>query len=1462
MVDNFECAGYTFYSKFDSGNLGRVELVRCCEGLNIIGSNVSSSVASGSLSLSTPCTVPGGSLSPGATTLLQGPPPPPPTSVLMLSNAAVAGGGSSPSAVLSSVATTVQQPLSPQSGPVGTATTAGGVSPELHHQLLSHQPHHHSATFVEVEFNLWTRPDCAGTPYENQNRTWFYFAVTGGRPNQIVKFNVMNLNKQAKLFSQGMHPVMKVGPGGRWERIKDKPSYSIANDVFFISFLHRAPESSDTKTYYAFTFPFTYNELLEQLGNFDKRFGRHPFEMNQIAYEITQRYDSSVPVGPVEIALPVSHHSQAHHSSKKGKLVKVAKVERSSPESFDDTARDGIGNDEGIVPKVSDPGGRLLEECDVPSAMSIDDNNTSESMQQITNLVKKVKIELPPQIDLGKCKLPIFQQLLSTPTLEDDAKATNLDPRDDIYYYRELLTNSVENRRIELLTITSFHGIQTTREERLRNLFPDEKTPRCHTFKHKKVVFISSRVHPGETPASFVLNGFFSMLLDRKSIVSITLRRMYVFKIIPFLNPDGVYNGLYRSDTRGHNLNRVYLTPNVETQPAIYAARKLIRYYHLGVDEAEPYELESEKKAAMVKSPDTSSEEIVNISPLEDKSSSVLTETNAPSKECPPIKKDSESNEENNASTSDSGFGEQTVSKSSTISSSSSTVTLVGTEISTPSVPATTTSDSSSTADSSTAIIATNPTVDAIPSSEIGSIATTEEVLPPPKVFTEQLIPDLLPVVTESGLTLRPIRSTSNLSTASSMANSTTTNASTIAHINTKKPPLVTAKVDTGRKTAGSSTSSSFKNVINKPHLIATTPNMLKLKDFGVSQSQQQSPQLQQQQQTQSSMGKMAPGSLGVKKANPLHHKRGEGKIRPQTPQMFSHFRSHRNEYLNPASQKNLNISLDYLAQLDEKNDKVIYEEKSNMFLYIDLHGHASKKGVFMYGNHLPSTIEAVECMLLPRLMSMNSQHFHYDACNFSERNMYYKGKRDGLSKEGSGRVAIYKCTGLIKSYTLECNYNTGKSVNILPPRGKEPVTAKVQSPVPPKYTPAVFEEVGRALGPSILDLTNSNPQSRVHNSEFRTLQGLRNTLRIEIERGSSKARVTNKVPKPHSKRLSNQSSSSLEIAKENALQWENMGVPPSGSIAGAGGAGSPPGAGGAGGNGNGNGKGNGESLGANASGCCSATSSSGRQYLKGGTLKGHSGKISRKAVSAVGKGFGKKDVVKKSKILCESGVVGPVVASGKKLQELIRNKDQHQVPRKKIKVSPPHQHGSAVDGFDLCFKNNLTASSLPNFLAAPPSLGDLPLSKKVKSESKLLEECLDCDDSLDAIPCCSYTLPATTSGGTVALTKLISTYSQAAVVGSPGVASGEGVPPISSGTIPGACALSPGGGSSSGGEKDAGKASKISKFSKATSAKQQSKLGKSSKSNDGGKLLKKKRSLKTDSNLKRKKTRLKPVLT
>lgn len=64
---------------------------------------------------------------------------------------------------------------------------------------------------------------------------------------------------------------------------------------------------------------------------------------------------------------------------------------------------------------------------------------------------------------------------------------------------------------------------------------------------------------------------------------------------------------------------------------------------------------------------------------------------------------------------------------------------------------------------------------------------------------------------------------------------------------------------------------------------------------------------------------------------------------------------------------------------------------ESGLYLYLDLHGHASKKGIFMYGNHFEDLERNVECMLLPKIMSINNHNFHFTACNFTERNMYLK---------------------------------------------------------------------------------------------------------------------------------------------------------------------------------------------------------------------------------------------------------------------------------------------------------------------------------------------------------------------------------------------------------------------------------------------------------------------------------------
>lgn len=59
-------------------------------------------------------------------------------------------------------------------------------------------------------------------------RSWFYFSVRGAAPGKILKINVMNMNNQRKLYSQGMAPLVRTLPGkNRWERVRDRPTSEV-----------------------------------------------------------------------------------------------------------------------------------------------------------------------------------------------------------------------------------------------------------------------------------------------------------------------------------------------------------------------------------------------------------------------------------------------------------------------------------------------------------------------------------------------------------------------------------------------------------------------------------------------------------------------------------------------------------------------------------------------------------------------------------------------------------------------------------------------------------------------------------------------------------------------------------------------------------------------------------------------------------------------------------------------------------------------------------------------------------------------------------------------------------------------------------------------------------------------------------------------------------------------------------
>eukprot|EP01137_Pigoraptor_chileana_P033209 Opistho-2@23767 len=127
------------------------------------------------------------------------------------------------------------------------------------------------------EYNCWTSPDCAGTEFENGNRTWFYFAVDGGTKGRTIRINIMNMNRQGKLYSQGMVPVVKVVPGSDgWERMSERPSFVLTDTSMRLSFYYtfeRDSISTDhVTTYFAFCFPYSYEDCQRYLEAIDGRF--------------------------------------------------------------------------------------------------------------------------------------------------------------------------------------------------------------------------------------------------------------------------------------------------------------------------------------------------------------------------------------------------------------------------------------------------------------------------------------------------------------------------------------------------------------------------------------------------------------------------------------------------------------------------------------------------------------------------------------------------------------------------------------------------------------------------------------------------------------------------------------------------------------------------------------------------------------------------------------------------------------------------------------------------------------------------------------------------------------------------------------------------------------------------------------------------------------------------------------
>ena len=91
----------------------------------------------------------------------------------------------------------------------------------------------------------------------------------------------------------------------------------------------------------------------------------------------------------------------------------------------------------------------------------------------------------------------------------------------------------------------------------------------------KQIIFIMGRIHASEAPSSFILQGLIDFLISSHRVAQ-DLRRYLIFKLIPVMNPDGVFLGNTMGNLLGQDLNRCWDKPNQFCQPTVFAVRKLI----------------------------------------------------------------------------------------------------------------------------------------------------------------------------------------------------------------------------------------------------------------------------------------------------------------------------------------------------------------------------------------------------------------------------------------------------------------------------------------------------------------------------------------------------------------------------------------------------------------------------------------------------------------------------------------------------------------------------------------------------------------------------------------------------------------------------------------------------------------------------------------------------------------------
>jgi hypothetical protein len=154
------------------------------------------------------------------------------------------------------------------------------------------------------------------------------------------------------------------------------------------------------------------------------------------------------------------------------------------------------------------------------------------------------------------------------------------------YFYRKTLATTLGGNDLDMLTINSMYDIykngitsvimpKTNNFLTIKNNYENNNNNNSQIIDERKAVVLIGRQHPGETVGSYVVKGCMDFLMGNSDEAK-KLREIYLFKIVPMMNPDGVLVGNSRTSFAGCDLNRRWGKPNEIIHPEVFHTKQMI----------------------------------------------------------------------------------------------------------------------------------------------------------------------------------------------------------------------------------------------------------------------------------------------------------------------------------------------------------------------------------------------------------------------------------------------------------------------------------------------------------------------------------------------------------------------------------------------------------------------------------------------------------------------------------------------------------------------------------------------------------------------------------------------------------------------------------------------------------------------------------------------------------------------